>query len=203
MLEAVLIGLTRLFTGVVARSQGARFDSPQQTIYYANHTSHLDALVIWSVLPRNHRRHTRAAAAHDYWWRSTCRRYLAEKVFHAVPVMRQCTPGTDPLQALRTALAGGDSLIFFPEGTRGTGGAIQPFRKGLYHLALARPQAQLVPVYIDNLNRVLPKGEFLPVPIICSLTFGSALTLADGENRDAFLLRAQTALEALTHHDVA
>ena len=199
MIEALLIGLTRLLTGAVVRSRGFAFEPEQQRIYYANHTSHIDTLLLWSLIPRTQRRRVHPAAAQDYWWTSGWRRYLAERVFHAVPVVRQRESATeDPLQAVEAVLARGDSLIFFPEGTRGTGDAVQRFRGGLHHLARQCPGIVLVPVYISNLNRVLPKGEFLPVPVICTVTFGAGFTLDADEPRAAFIARAQAELEALS-----
>jgi len=198
VLEALIIGLVRLVTGAVGRSFGFSFEPPQQRIYYANHTSHLDTLVIWSLIPRDQRRRVRPAAAQDYWWASRWRRYLAEQVLHCVPVVRhRASPTENPLEAVEAALAQGDSLIIFPEGTRGTGEEMQPFRSGLYHLAAKFPEAELVPVYLHNLNRTLPKGEFLPVPIVCTVAFGAGLRLIEGEKRDDFIARAQRALEGL------
>jgi 1-acyl-sn-glycerol-3-phosphate acyltransferase len=196
--EVLIIALVRLITGAVGRSLGFSFEPPQQRIYYANHTSHLDTLVIWSLIPREQRRRVRPAAAEDYWWASRWRRYVAEQVLHCVPVVRhRASPDVNPLEAVEAALAQGDSLIIFPEGTRGTGESIQAFRTGLYHLAAKFPEAELVPVYLHNLNRALPKGEFLPVPIVCTVVFGAGLRLMPGETRDVFIARAQTALQGL------
>jgi 1-acyl-sn-glycerol-3-phosphate acyltransferase len=196
--ELLIIGLVRLITGAVGRSFGFSFEPPQQRIYYANHTSHLDTLVIWSLIPRDQRRRVRPAAAEDYWWASRWRRYLAEQVLHCVPVVRhRASAAENPLEAVEAALAQGDSLILFPEGTRGSGDGIQAFRSGLYHLANKFPEIELVPVYLRNLNRSLPKGEFLPVPIVCTVAFGAGLRLIAGEPRGDFIARAQTALEGL------
>lgn len=198
MIEALLIGLTRILTGAVVQLRGFQFDPLAQRLYYANHTSHMDTLIIWASVPRHQRRKVRPVAAKDYWWASSWRRYLAEKVFHAVPLSRHReSPEQDLLEPLHTALARGDSLIFFPEGTRGNGEKIQPFKKGLYRLAASHPDLVLVPVYINNLNRVLPKGETIPVPVLCTVTFGCGFGLMEGEAKDDFIMRAQSELEAL------
>jgi 1-acyl-sn-glycerol-3-phosphate acyltransferase len=198
MIEAGLIALTRLLTGAVVRSHGFDFEPPAQRIYYANHTSHMDTLLLWSLIPGAQRRNTHPAAAKDYWWSSPWRRFLAERVFRAVPVVRQRENSEDdPLGALEATLAAGGSLIFFPEGTRGAGGRIQDFKGGLYHLASKYPHVTLVPVYIDNLNRVLPKGEFLPVPVICTVRIGAGFTLKPEETKADFITRAHSLLEAL------
>ena len=197
MIEKLLIFLTRLLTGAIAQSRGFSFDPPTQRIYYANHSSHMDTLVIWSLIPKAQRHKVRPAAAKDYWWSSSWKKYLAEHVFNAISVERLPEHGCNPLQSLDDALTQGDSLIFFPEGTRGSGTKIQPFKNGLYHLVAKHPHITLVPVYIDNLNRVLPKGELLPVPIICTVTFGAGFTIKPDESKTDFISRAHTELEML------
>jgi 1-acyl-sn-glycerol-3-phosphate acyltransferase len=196
--EAFLLGMTRLLTGAVVKTRGFKFEPAAQRIYYANHTSHLDTLLILASIPRPHRKAVRPVAAREYWWKSPWRRWFAEEVFHAVPLPREPSfADPHPLRALEEALAKGDSLIFFPEGTRGDGAKVQPFKSGLYHLAAAHSDTTLVPVYIGNLNRVLPKGEAIPVPILCTVTFGEAFTFEAGEAKAEFLAYAQSRLEAL------
>jgi 1-acyl-sn-glycerol-3-phosphate acyltransferase len=86
------------------------------------------------------------------------------------------------------------SLILFPEGTRGTGEEVAAFKSGLYYLCHEKPGLRLVPAYLNNLNRILPKGEILPVPFISKLTFGPPFALATDEPRAAFLARAREAV---------
>ena len=197
-LAAVLLaGLTRLVTGVRARWVG---DPPGagQRLYFANHSSHLDALVIWSSLPTAMRERTRPVAAVDYWDRPGVRRWLACGVLDALLIARDGgRGGREALRAIGAALDRGDSLILFPEGTRGAGETIGPLEPGLYFVAKSRPTVQLVPVYLQDLNRILPKGEVLPVPLIGSATFGAPLELRDDEGREGFLGRARDALLAL------
>ena len=88
-------------------------------------------------------------------------------------------------------------MILFPEGTRGTGQPVASFRSGLYHLARARPDVELIPVALENLNRILPKGEAIPVPMISRVTFGPELRLEPGEDKETFLERARRAVDAL------
>lgn len=195
MIRLALITLTRLLTGARARWS----ETPDETgvvIYFANHTSHLDAVVIWSALPPRLRARTRPVGAIDYWSTSGVRRYLASRVLNTVLIERKrVTVQNNPLQPMLAALDAGSSLIVFPEGTRSAGGG-EPgaFKSGIYHLAKARPQLALRPVLLDNLNRVLPKGEFLPVPMIGGVTVGPALHITPGEERDVFLTRAHRAL---------
>ncbi|WEZ84952.1 lysophospholipid acyltransferase family protein [Rhizobium sp. 32-5/1] len=171
----------------------------RQCIYFANHSSHGDFILIWSVLPPWMRVKTRPVAGADYWLKSRLNRFIGCDVFDAVLIERDREKRTqDPIAVMTGALDAGSSLILFPEGTRNeTEARLLPFRSGLYNLALARPEIDLVPVWIDNLNRVMPKGEIVPIPLICTVTFGEAMTLAPGETREAFLQRATGALLAL------
>lgn len=177
----------------------------RQRIYYANHTSNGDFVLIWTVLPPVLRANTRPVAALDYWLRSPLRAFIGRDVFNAVLIDRRPDHRTeDPVAQMAAALDGGASLILFPEGQRNSSDApLLPFKSGLYHLARQRPGVDLVPVWISNLNHVMPKGEIIPVPLICTLTFGAALRLADDEPKDAFLARTAAALLALRAGDAA
>jgi len=121
-------------------------------------------------------------------------------VFNAVYVNRQRTDDQDPLEPLVDALQRGDSLVIFPEGTRSNKGEPMPFKSGLYHLAEQFPGVQLIPAWIDNVQRVMPKGEVVPVPILCSVTFGAPITLGAGEDKRGFLERARDAVLAVRPH---
>lgn len=171
----------------------------RQRVYFANHSSNGDFVLLWTVLPPPLRRQTRPVAALDYWLKSPLRAFIGRDVFNAVLIDRRPEARTtDPVAQMVEALDHGSSLILFPEGQRNSSDAVLlPFKSGLYHLAKARPEVDLVPVWIANLNKVMPKGEIIPVPLICTLTFGAALHLSPDEAKDAFLARASTALLAL------
>jgi 1-acyl-sn-glycerol-3-phosphate acyltransferase len=195
----VLTGLTRLLTGAQARWLGCG-PTAEQRIYFANHQSHGDFVLLWATLPPRLRASTRPVAGSDYWLASSPRRFLITRVFRGVLVDRRRDQRTeDPLAAMRAALDAGDSLILFPEGTRNPDptAPMQPFKSGLWHLAQAAPQVALVPTYIENIGRVLPKGHVLPVPLLCSVRFGAPLERVPGEPKDAFLVRARAAVEQL------
>ena len=192
----LLAFIARLITGAQGHWKGCP-PKAEQRIYFANHQSHLDWVLIWATLPRELRASTRPIAARDYWTSSPFRHWITREVFNAVYVSRQRTDEQDPLEPLVEALKDGDSLVIFPEGTRSNKGLPQPFRSGLYSLAEQFPQVQLIPAWIDNVQRVMPKGEVVPVPILCTVTFGAPITLGDGEGRRAFLVRAREAVVAL------
>jgi 1-acyl-sn-glycerol-3-phosphate acyltransferase len=201
-LAADAMGLTLSFIArLVTGAQGHWYGSPpkaEQRIYFANHQSHLDWVLIWAALPRDLRAATRPIAARDYWTSGRLKHWITREVFNAVYVTRQRTDDEDPLEPLAQALRQGDSLVIFPEGTRGHRGVPQPFKSGLYHLAGQFPEVQLIPAWISNVQRVMPKGEVVPVPILCSVTFGAPLAPpAPGEDKRAFLERARDAVIAL------
>lgn len=188
--------LIRVICGV--RSLPAATLPPAPAIYFANHSSHLDFLTIWAALPAPVRVRTRPVAGRDYWEKTPRRRRIACGFFNAVLIERQhVTVATNPLEPMIAALEAGDSLIVFPEGTRSADGTVHPFKSGLYHLARARPGITLVPVYLQNLSRILPKGESLPVPLLGSLSVGVPIQLASDETKPAFLDRARAAVQQL------
>ena len=188
--------LARLITG----AQGHWYGCPpkaEQRIYFANHQSHFDWVLIWAALPGDLRAVTRPIAARDYWTSSPLKLWITREIFNAIYVSRQRTEDQDPLEPLVDALNKGDSLVIFPEGTRGSQGDPQSFKSGLYHLAEQFPGVQLIPAWIDNVQRVMPKGEVVPVPILCSVTFGTPIQLQPDEDKRMFLERARDAVVAL------
>ena len=248
LMSLLLLGIVRFLTGSQARWYGCP-PKAEQRIYFANHQSHADMVLIWAALPEELRTITRPIAAKDYWTKTPFRQWITTAVFNAVYVDRQATPArpagataaepapdamaaamaepeqamaggpdpspetpprppspealraalpeSDPLAPLVRALASGDSIVIFPEGTRGHGDEPQPFKSGLYKLAQMFPQVVLVPAWINNVQRVMPKGEVVPVPILCSVTFGAPIELEAGEERRPFLDRARHAVIAL------
>jgi 1-acyl-sn-glycerol-3-phosphate acyltransferase len=196
LMGALLAFIARLITGAQGHWKGCP-PKAEQRIYFANHQSHLDWVLIWAALPLELRAHTRPIAARDYWTSSPFKQWLTTAVFHAVYVSRTRVEDQDPLEPLVEALKNGDSLVIFPEGTRSNKDEPQAFKSGLYHLAEQFPHVNLVPAWIDNVQRVMPKGEVVPVPILCTVTFGEPLRLASGEDKRAFLDRARLAVLAV------
>lgn len=195
---AVLAGVSRAVTGVRPIWSGSA-PYGRQRIYFANHASHGDFILVSTCLPPAERSRTAAVAGADYWNAGPIRRFIANKLLRTVLVERNWVERkADPMQVMLAALDAGQSLIFFPEGTRNmTEEPLLRFRSGLYNLALARPDVELVPCWIENMSRVLPKGALLPVPLLCRVVFGAPLVLDAGQDRKIFLDRARAALLAL------
>ena len=197
MTRTFLAALAKFLSGASTRWVDCQPDTCQR-IYFANHTSHLDALVVWASLPMELRNITRPVAAKDYWDAGAVRRYLATQVFDALLIDRkEIKVHNSPVDLMIREMGEKKSLIVFPEGGRSTTGEIGEFKSGLYYLGKKRPDLELVPVHIDNLNRVLPRGEFLPVPLLSCITFGRPIYLEKGEPKNSFLSRAREAVRRL------
>lgn len=188
-----LAGLAKLLSGATLRWVDCEPEDSQR-VYFANHTSHLDALVLWSSLPKQLRAITRPVAAQDYWMGGPVRRYMAS-IFNVILIDRKkIKVHNSPIDMMVREMGNTQSLIVFPEGGRNPSGDLGEFKSGLYYLAKKRPDLELLPVYIDNLNRVMPKGEFLPVPLLSCITIGPPMWLETGENKTEFLTRARQAV---------
>jgi 1-acyl-sn-glycerol-3-phosphate acyltransferase len=196
MIAMALAALARLITGAAVEWR-CDPNAGVQRVYFGNHSSHLDFVVIWSALPPKLRRLARPVAARDYWERGAIRRYLAGSVFRAVLIERgtsgNAAAAARSIQRMSDEMGSRYSLIVFPEGTRSLNGEVGPFKSGLYHLARLRPDLELIPVYLENLNRILPKGKTLPVPRSSRVVFGPPFRAAT-EDKNTFLEQAREAL---------
>jgi len=198
--ELLITTAARFLSGASVRWIDCQPDTCQR-IYFANHTSHLDVILVWSALPHEVRRLTRPVAAKDYWDRGFVRRYIA-KTYNAMLVDRkEIKVHQSPVDVMLREIGTTHSLILFPEGGRTTGEVVSEFKSGLYYLSKKRPDLELVPVHIDNMNRVLPRGEFLPVPLLSCITFGPPMWLETGESKLVFLARAREAVQRLKDSD--
>jgi 1-acyl-sn-glycerol-3-phosphate acyltransferase len=198
----LLVITVKLLVGAFPRWIGCQ-PSNAQRIYFANHTSHIDTLAIWSALPFQLRDTTHPVAARDYWG-SGFKRYIATKALHAVLIDRaRDDKNSNPLAPMIDVLQQGESLIIFPEGTRGSEPVPAAFKSGLYRLAQQFPRAELIPVYLENLHRAMPKGAVLPIPMTCTVRFGSPIKLEADESKELFLTRARDAVLTLAGSPMA
>ncbi|MBN2022791.1 MAG: 1-acyl-sn-glycerol-3-phosphate acyltransferase [Pirellulales bacterium] len=190
----VLALIARVLSGASVRWVDCQPDTCQR-VYFANHTSHLDALVLWSALPADVRARTRPVGAKDYWSAGRIRRYFSTRVFNALLIDRQeIKVHQSPVDLMIREIGHRDSLIVFPEGGRSDGREVGEFKSGLYYLCKKRPDLECIPVYLDNMNRILPRGQFLPVPLLSCITFGPPIWLEADESKDDFLRRARQAV---------
>ena len=195
LVRTLLVFFVRLFVGAPTIAKGALPRGP--FVLFANHASHFDTLILWAALDGDLRERFRPVAARDYWGKTAGRRWVAERVLRALLIARVKGERTeDPIAQMIAALDAGDSLLLFPEGTRSVDGRIAPFKAGLHRLARERPSIPLVPVYLQNPGRILPKGELLPVPLLCSVRVGEQLA-ASTDDRARFLASARAAVIAL------
>jgi|ERR1035437_1704519 1-acyl-sn-glycerol-3-phosphate acyltransferase len=197
--------VARIIAGSTVYSKTGEINT-EQRVYIANHSSHLDFIVLWAQLPKNVRPNTRPVAAEDYWKDGGIKEYLATKIFKAILLQRATTDkaverpsdlGKDAVEKMNKALDEGTSLILFPEGTRGSGENLGEFKAGLYFLCKQRPNLEIMPVYMSNLNRILPKGELMPVPMLSKINFGESFRLKNRETKEKFLARARDAVLTL------
>jgi 1-acyl-sn-glycerol-3-phosphate acyltransferase len=208
VIERIVAGFVTLFARLITAVRaewGTHLPDTRPRVYFANHASHGDFVLVWTVLPPTVRWNTRPVAGAEYWLKDPIRRFIGRRVFNAVLVERDpATRTEDAILQMAEALDEGSALILFPEGTRNlTDVPLLPFKSGLYRLALARPGVELVPVWIANLNRAMPKGELIPIPILCTVSFGMPVRLREGEEKGAFLERARAALLALRPREQA
>lgn len=182
----ILAGLAKILTGASGVWVNNKPDKKQR-IYFANHTSNLDTIIIWSALPASLRSITRPVAAKDYWNQPGIRQHIATKELNVVFVERNKETRTeDPLNPLRTALNEGYSLIIFPEGKRNPEVIPGEFKAGIYHLKQEYPDVEFIPVYLENVSKTFPRGAFFPLPIICKAFFGKEIdfTLTPEDSKD-------------------
>ena len=178
MLFVVLVAypVVRLWLGIRVR-HGERLPGRGPAIVAANHNSHLDILTLLSLFPLRQIPHVQPAAAADYFFRTWWRRWFARYVIGIIPVARGSVEpgGPDPLAACYAALAAGQVLVIFPEGTRGQPEQLGELKAGIWHLAQRFPQVPIVPVYLYGLGRAMPKGSFLPTPFFVQAAVARAL----------------------------
>ena len=191
--RAIFSGLSRFLSGATS----SWYSQPDtcQRVYFANHTSHLDMLVIWSAMPDYVRKVVRPVAAKDYWGNGFFRPYIAKRLFNCILLERQNVKvHHNPVDEMLHQMGSQYSIIIFPEGGRQSSGQIAEFKSGLYYMCKKRPELELIPIYINNMNRILPRGTYLPVPLLSHVTFGNPLWLEKNEKKQDFLDRARQAI---------
>ncbi len=147
-------------------------------ILAVNHASHVDTVVMFSILPASLRQRVVAAAARDYFFNHGLRQSVARLFFNAIPIDREAAEGEDPLRHAIRALDEGYGLLIYPEGTRSLDGTIGPFRRGIGRLAAEFPGLPVIPAYLDAAAKAMPKGSFFPIPYKVRVRFAPPLKLS-------------------------
>ena len=193
--KKTLIVLARIVSGATVLWYESQPDDSCQRVYFANHTSHLDALVVWAALPAAIREKTRMVAAQDYWDAGPIRRYISRSILNAVLIEREnVTLKNMPIKVMAEEMQDKYSLILFPEGGRSQDGTLGEFKSGLYYLCRRRPDLELIPIYLNNMNSILPRGKALPVPMLSRIIFGPPMWLEMNERKESFLERTRNAV---------
>jgi 1-acyl-sn-glycerol-3-phosphate acyltransferase len=164
-------------------------------IVVANHNSHVDTLLLLSVFPARVLSRVRPVAAADYFLANPALSWFARRIIGITPVSRQVARREDVLSPAKEALARGDILVIFPEGTRGAPQGLAPLKSGVTHLLEAFPDTPVIPVWIQGAGRVLPKGSFIPVPMNCCVVVGAPTPWTG--HRAEFMTALKDSLDAL------
>jgi len=195
VIVAIARPIARVFTGadIVGRE---KLPLKGPAILVANHASHVDTVLLLTIYPSKALDRVRPAAAADYFLKGRLMSWFSRNILAIVPVARdRAGSGEDVLAPAREALAAGDIVLIFPEGTRGDGEEMSKLKSGVARLAAAFPEAPVTPIWLQGAGRVLPKGAHVPVPLNCTVLVGEAIRW--GGDRAAFMEEMRVALEAL------
>jgi 1-acyl-sn-glycerol-3-phosphate acyltransferase len=156
----------------------------KQFIIIANHNSHIDTLALMSAMPKYKIVEVKPVAAGDYFGTTKWKSFITVLFTNALLIPRCCSlknKSKDPFRIMMKALKRGQSLIVYPEGSRGKANEIQEFKNGIGHILLKFPHIAYIPTYIENTGKVLPKDALVPIPFNCKVVFGD-LKYCKGKN---------------------
>ncbi len=186
--------ITLIVIGLNVRYQ-ERLPANGPAIIVANHNSHLDTLVLMSLFPLKNLSQIHPVAAADYFLRNRWFAWFALNIIGIIPISRKLQANTDPFIQAYTALANGNILILFPEGTRGEPEQMSHFKNGIARLAKNNAKVPVIPIFLHGLGKSLPKGEKLPIPFFCDVFIGNTLTWCG--NKKEYMQQLDTAMHGL------
>lgn len=166
-------------------------------LFVVNHNSHMDTMVLMSLLPAKMLSKTRPVAAWDYFMRNRILSWFAVNIVGILPIKRQRLKGeSNPLEPCIEALGRNEVLIFYPEGSRGEPEQMTSFKSGITKLVAECPDVPVIPIFIHGAGKALPKGEALLVPFFCDVFIGNKLTW--GGNRKEFMRTLEEEMTTLS-----
>ena len=174
----------RLFIGLKYYNNKT-LKNKKQFILIANHNSHMDTMAIMSAIPSRYIHRVHPIAARDFFGGSLFKKILMRYLVNAILIKRDRTdPENDPIDSMDKMLKKSRSLILYPEGSRGIPGVMYNFKKGLGYLIQRNPDVDVIPVYLDNVYKTLPKGKKIILPYNCSINFGEPIKFNSYELED-------------------
>ena len=157
----------------------------KQFILIANHNSHMDTMALMSAIPSRFIHRVHPIAARDFFGGSLFSRILMRYLVNATLIRRDREdPDRDPIDDMDKMLKKQRSLILYPEGSRGMPGKMSNFKRGLGYLVQRNPNINVIPVYLENIYKTLPKGKKLILPYNCSIKFGQPIKFNSLEMED-------------------
>jgi 1-acyl-sn-glycerol-3-phosphate acyltransferase len=157
----------------------------KQFILIANHNSHMDTMALMSAIPSRFIHRVHPIAARDFFGGSLFSRILMRYLVNATLIRRDREdPKRDPIDDMDKMLKKQRSLILYPEGSRGIPGKMSNFKRGLGYLVQRNPNINVIPVYLENIYKTLPKGKKLILPYNCSIKFGQPIKFNSLEMED-------------------
>ena len=191
----VLRPIAIMMLGITVRGR-ENLPNTGPAIIIANHNSHLDTLVLLSLMPYRHIDIVRPVAAADYFLKNRYLAWFSLQILNILPLERgNAARGEDPLKESAAALDRGEILIVFPEGSRGAAEVMGKFKGGVARLKERYPEVPVVPVFLQGAGKALPRGEVVLVPVVVDAVVGQALPW--NGNRAAYTQEMENAVRAL------
>ncbi len=184
---------------------GLRYHSPirlpekGRAIIVANHNSHLDTMVLVSMMPLRLLSKVQPVAAADYFTTNPLIKWFALNIIGILPIHRDknAAKATNPIDLCQEALEQGKILIFFPEGSRGEPEEMSELKYGISKLAQACPDVSVYPVYLHGLGKVMPKGDPVLVPFFCDISFAQPFSYS--QHKVEFFNQLKSTFSELQH----